>query len=68
MPADHRSVKAKRLGEAGGIVSAARLHWLQQLLDWPLEAGVLANHLTEAEIAALRKAVEEGQLFVGTSG
>lgn len=68
MPEDRRAVKAKRTEEAGRIVKATTLHWLQQLLDWPLEAGSLANRLSEAEVAALRKAVEEGQLFRGTSG
>lgn len=60
MPEDRLAVKAKRMEEAGRIIKDARLHWLQQLLDWPLGAGSLANRLIEAEVAALRKAVEGG--------
>ena len=48
-------------------VTALRAHWLKQLLDWPLKDGSLADRLTKAEIAALRKAAKEGKLFHGDS-
>lgn len=68
MPTDRRAVKAKGMEEAGRVVRAARLHWPQQLLDWPLEAGSLANRLTEAEIAALRKAADFAELRAENAG
>lgn len=67
MPTSRRADKAKRMQEAQRIARAARLHWLQQLLEWPLEAGSLASRLTETEVAALRRGAEEGKLFYGTS-
>lgn len=67
MPTNRRADKAKLTQKAQITVRTARLHWLQQLLDWPLEAGSLASRLTEAEVAALRRGAEEGKLFHGTS-
>lgn len=67
MPTNRRADKAKRMEQAQITARAARLHWVQQLLDWPLEAGSLASRLTEAEVAALRRGAEEGKLFYGTS-
>jgi hypothetical protein len=36
------------------------------VLDWPLKDGPLADRLTKAEIAALRRAAEQGKLFYGS--
>jgi hypothetical protein len=67
MPADRQALKNKRMEAAKRIVRASRLHWLQQILDWPLETGSIAGRLSETEIAALRKAAENGKLFFGSS-
>jgi hypothetical protein len=51
--------------QAEKTVSAARKHWLEQLLNWPLKDGPLANRLTKAEITNLGKAARAGKLFSG---
>jgi hypothetical protein len=68
MPTKLRADKVKLIKEVESTVRGARLHWLQQLLDWPLDTDSLAGRLTEAEVAVLRKAAEDGMLFYGTSG
>lgn len=67
MPTERQAQKSKRMEEAKRIVRASRLHWLQQILDWPLEAGSIAGRLNESEVAVLRKAAEDGKLFYGSS-
>ena len=52
--------------KAAKMVLALRKHWLNQVLDWPLKDGPLADRLTKAEIAALRRAAEQGKLFYGS--
>lgn len=67
MPTERQAKKNERMAQAKRIVKASRLHWLQQLLDWPLEAGSLGSRLNESEVAVLRKAAEDGKLFYGSS-
>jgi hypothetical protein len=58
------SLEAQR--KAAKMVTALRKHWLNQVLDWPLKDGPLAGRLTNAEVAALRRAAEQGKLFYGS--
>jgi hypothetical protein len=58
-----RENKRVVLERAAKVVTATRARWLKQLLNWPLEDGLLANRLTKAEIAALGKAAKQGKLF-----
>lgn len=48
------------------LITALRAHWLKQLLHWPLKDGPLVDRLTKAEVASLRKAAKQGQLFYGS--
>lgn len=67
MSTERQARKNESMEQAERIVRASRLHWLQQLLDWPLEAGSIASRLNESEVAVLRKAAEDGKLFYGSS-
>lgn len=67
MPTGRQAKKNERMELAKRMVKDSRLHWLQQLLDWPLEAGSIGSRLNESEIAALRKAAEDGKIFYGSS-
>jgi hypothetical protein len=62
--ATNRKVDRERLlQETRIMVTALRVHWLQQLLDWPLRNGSIAGRLTKAEAATLRKAAKQSKLF-----
>jgi hypothetical protein len=63
MPTDQRNKKAEIIKAATKAVAAARSRWLKQLLGWPLRDGPLVGRLTKAEVAALRKAAQQGKLF-----
>lgn len=68
MLTDRELKKAAREQEAKKLVTAARVHWLEQLLDWPLKDGRLVERLTKTEVEDLRQAAEQGKLFVGVQG
>jgi len=51
--------------QAEKVVLRARKLWLKQVLNWPLKNGPLADRCTKAEIAALKKAAEKGNIFHG---
>jgi hypothetical protein len=66
MPKKGEANKFEAERKAAKMVLALRKHWLNQVLDWPLKDGPLADRLTKAEIAALRRAAEQGKLFYGS--
>jgi hypothetical protein len=66
MPKKGEANKLEAVRKAAKMVLALRKHWLNQVLDWPLKDGPLADRLTKAEIAALRRAAEQGKLFYGS--
>ncbi len=43
MPTERQAKKEERMEKAKRILRASRLHLLQRLLDWPLEAGSIAS-------------------------
>ena len=67
MPTNRQANRDKIMQETQIKVTALRVHWLQQLLDWPLEDGSVGSRLTKAEVAVLRRAAEQGKLFHGTA-
>jgi hypothetical protein len=66
MPKKREINKLEAQRQAEKMILALRAHWIKQVLDWPLKGGPLADRLTKAENAKLRKAAEQGKLFYGS--
>jgi hypothetical protein len=65
MLTDRQNKRLELQRESEKMVAVLRAHWLKQVLNWPLKAGPLADRLTKAEVAALKKAAKQGKLFFG---
>lgn len=66
MPMRREENKREANRKVAKMVMALRKHWLEQVLDWPLKDGSLADRLTKTEVAALRRAAGRGKLFHGS--
>jgi hypothetical protein len=67
MASEREISRIARQREAEKLVLDLRKHWLGQLLNWPLKDGPLADRLTKGEIAALKKAANQGKRFHGSA-